>query len=79
MRAACASLCWELPRPCLSVSGWTCWDDCKYECMWVTVGLYLQEGHRVPQFHGKVRRRGGAVGPVVMWWQKGVSLLDCSV
>ncbi|XP_057392764.1 post-GPI attachment to proteins factor 3 isoform X3 [Balaenoptera acutorostrata] len=21
--------------------------------MWVTVGLYLQEGHKVPQFHGK--------------------------
>nr|XP_008517098.1 PREDICTED: post-GPI attachment to proteins factor 3 isoform X2 [Equus przewalskii] len=33
--------------------GWTCRDDCKYECMWVTVGLYLQEGHKVPQFHGK--------------------------
>ena len=38
----------------LSVSGWTCQDDCKYECMWVTVGIYLQEGHEVPQFHGKV-------------------------
>ncbi|XP_040857144.1 post-GPI attachment to proteins factor 3 isoform X5 [Ochotona curzoniae] len=37
----------------MSLAGWTCWDDCKYECMWVTVGLYLQEGHRVPQFHGK--------------------------
>ncbi|KAH0513429.1 Post-GPI attachment to proteins factor 3, partial [Microtus ochrogaster] len=37
----------------LSVSGWTCRDDCKYVCMWFTVGLYLQEGHRVPQFHGK--------------------------
>ncbi|XP_060242784.1 post-GPI attachment to proteins factor 3 isoform X2 [Meriones unguiculatus] len=37
----------------MSLAGWTCRDDCKYECMWVTVGLYLQEGHRVPQFHGK--------------------------
>ncbi|XP_074199007.1 post-GPI attachment to proteins factor 3 isoform X2 [Camelus bactrianus] len=34
-------------------ASWTCRDDCKYECMWVTVGLYLQEGHEVPQFHGK--------------------------
>ncbi|XP_009077249.1 PREDICTED: post-GPI attachment to proteins factor 3, partial [Acanthisitta chloris] len=32
---------------------WTCRDDCQYECMWVTVRLYLQGGHRVPQFHGK--------------------------
>ncbi|XP_057631063.1 post-GPI attachment to proteins factor 3 isoform X2 [Chionomys nivalis] len=38
----------------MSLAGWTCRDDCKYECMWFTVGLYLQEGHRVPQFHGKV-------------------------
>ncbi|XP_058903435.1 post-GPI attachment to proteins factor 3 isoform X2 [Kogia breviceps] len=37
----------------MSLAGWTCQDDCKYECMWVTVGLYLQEGHTVPQFHGK--------------------------
>ncbi|NWS50754.1 PGAP3 factor, partial [Probosciger aterrimus] len=34
-------------------TGWTCRDDCKYECMWLTVRLYLQRGHRVPQFHGK--------------------------
>ncbi|CAK7291144.1 post-GPI attachment to proteins factor 3 isoform X2 [Canis lupus baileyi] len=38
----------------MSLAGWTCQDDCKYECMWVTVGLYLKEGHKVPQFHGKV-------------------------
>ncbi|XP_013209605.1 post-GPI attachment to proteins factor 3 isoform X2 [Microtus ochrogaster] len=38
----------------MSLAGWTCRDDCKYVCMWFTVGLYLQEGHRVPQFHGKV-------------------------
>ncbi|XP_066220392.1 post-GPI attachment to proteins factor 3 isoform X2 [Saccopteryx leptura] len=37
----------------MSLAGWTCQDDCKYECMWATVGLYLQEGHKVPQFHGK--------------------------
>ncbi|XP_037742747.1 post-GPI attachment to proteins factor 3 isoform X6 [Chelonia mydas] len=38
----------------MSLTGWTCRDDCKYECMWLTVGLYVQEGYRVPQFHGKV-------------------------
>lgn len=35
-------------------SGWTCRDDCRYQCMWTTVGLYQAEGYRVPQFHGKV-------------------------
>lgn len=34
--------------------GWTCRDDCRYQCMWTTVGLYQAEGYRVPQFHGKV-------------------------
>ncbi|XP_032647189.1 GPI-specific phospholipase A2-like PGAP3 isoform X2 [Chelonoidis abingdonii] len=38
----------------MSLTGWTCRDECKYECMWLTVGLYVQEGYRVPQFHGKV-------------------------
>uniref|UniRef100_A0A4W3HPL5 Post-GPI attachment to proteins factor 3 n=1 Tax=Callorhinchus milii TaxID=7868 RepID=A0A4W3HPL5_CALMI len=37
----------------LAVSGWTCEDDCRYDCMWATVGLYITEGYRVPQFHGK--------------------------
>ncbi|KAM6295462.1 post-GPI attachment to proteins factor 3 [Aegotheles albertisi] len=37
----------------MGLTGWTCRDDCQYECMWVTVRLYLQGGHRVPQFHGK--------------------------
>ncbi|NWS05066.1 PGAP3 factor, partial [Motacilla alba] len=34
-------------------TGWTCRDECQYECMWLTVRLYQQGGHRVPQFHGK--------------------------
>ncbi|NWI40872.1 PGAP3 factor, partial [Picathartes gymnocephalus] len=38
----------------MSLTGWTCRDECKYECMWLTVRLYQQGGHRVPQFHGKV-------------------------
>uniref|UniRef100_A0A672PEA6 Post-GPI attachment to proteins factor 3 n=1 Tax=Sinocyclocheilus grahami TaxID=75366 RepID=A0A672PEA6_SINGR len=33
--------------------GWTCRDDCRYQCMWTTVGLYQAEGYSVPQFHGK--------------------------
>lgn len=39
---------------CCCVAGWTCRDDCRYQCMWTTVGLYQAEGYRVPQFHGKV-------------------------
>ncbi|XP_063259836.1 post-GPI attachment to proteins factor 3 isoform X2 [Prinia subflava] len=38
----------------MGLTGWTCRDECKYECMWLTVRLYQQGGHRVPQFHGKV-------------------------
>ncbi|NXH12651.1 PGAP3 factor, partial [Bucco capensis] len=37
----------------MGLTGWSCHDDCKYECMWLTVQLYVQGGHRVPQFHGK--------------------------
>ncbi|KAK4808740.1 hypothetical protein QYF61_023208 [Mycteria americana] len=37
----------------MGLTGWTCRDDCKYECMWLTVRFYVQGGHRVPQFHGK--------------------------
>ncbi|XP_028931036.1 post-GPI attachment to proteins factor 3 isoform X1 [Ornithorhynchus anatinus] len=37
----------------MRLAGWTCRDDCLYECMWLTVGLYLREGYSVPQFHGK--------------------------
>lgn len=39
---------------CSCRPGWTCRDDCRYQCMWTTVGLYQAEGYRVPQFHGKV-------------------------
>ncbi|XP_038609581.1 post-GPI attachment to proteins factor 3 isoform X3 [Tachyglossus aculeatus] len=38
----------------MRVAGWTCRDDCLYDCMWLTVGLYLRDGYGVPQFHGKV-------------------------
>ncbi|KAM7370853.1 hypothetical protein PAMP_010367 [Pampus punctatissimus] len=37
----------------MMLTGWTCRDDCRYQCMWTTVGLYQAEGYRVPQFHGK--------------------------
>lgn len=39
--------------PYMALTGWTCRDDCRYQCMWTTVGLYQAEGYRVPQFHGK--------------------------
>lgn len=37
----------------MRLTGWSCADDCQYDCMWATVGVYLTEGHKVPQFHGK--------------------------
>ncbi|XP_019738924.1 GPI-specific phospholipase A2-like PGAP3 isoform X2 [Hippocampus comes] len=37
----------------MALTGWTCRDDCRYECMWTTVGLYQAGGYNVPQFHGK--------------------------
>lgn len=39
---------------CSCIPGWTCRDDCRYQCMWTTVDLYQAEGYRTPQFHGKV-------------------------
>ncbi|KAM8795350.1 post-GPI attachment to proteins factor 3 [Eudromia elegans] len=37
----------------MSLTGWTCRDECAYECMWAAVRRYVQGGRRVPQFHGK--------------------------
>lgn len=31
--------------------------------MWATVGVYLTEGHKVPQFHGKVMRNSAFGDP----------------
>ncbi|XP_016422953.1 post-GPI attachment to proteins factor 3-like [Sinocyclocheilus rhinocerous] len=39
--------------PYMALTGWTCRDDCRYQCMWTTVGLYQAEGYSIPQFHGK--------------------------
>uniref|UniRef100_A0A674DQP7 Post-GPI attachment to proteins factor 3 n=1 Tax=Salmo trutta TaxID=8032 RepID=A0A674DQP7_SALTR len=39
--------------PYMALTGWTCRDDCRYQCMWQTVGLYQAEGYSIPQFHGK--------------------------
>lgn len=35
-----------------TVVGWTCREECEYECMWSTVHVYGEHG-RVPQFYGK--------------------------
>ncbi|KAM8946145.1 GPI-specific phospholipase A2-like PGAP3 [Pelodytes ibericus] len=37
----------------MRLTGWACLDDCRYQCMWHTVSLYIKEGYAVPQFHGK--------------------------
>lgn len=33
--------------------GWSCQDECKYMCMWITVDAFEKDGLKVPQFHGK--------------------------
>ena len=37
----------------LKLFGWTCIDDCKYECMWPTVDYFIKVENYVPQFFGK--------------------------
>ncbi|KAK3775098.1 hypothetical protein RRG08_048308 [Elysia crispata] len=32
---------------------WSCEDECKYDCMWITVDAYYLDGSSVPQFYGK--------------------------
>ncbi|XP_053373559.1 post-GPI attachment to proteins factor 3-like [Mercenaria mercenaria] len=32
---------------------WSCEDECKYMCMWITVDAFQKDGLKVPQFHGK--------------------------
>ncbi|XP_011297177.1 post-GPI attachment to proteins factor 3 [Fopius arisanus] len=36
-----------------SLFSWTCEENCKYDCMWETVGQFLEHGLQIPQFHGK--------------------------
>ena len=33
---------------------WSCSDECKYHCMWITVEAFQKDGLDVPQFYGKV-------------------------
>lgn len=33
---------------------WSCSDECKYSCMWLTVDAYKKDNSGVPQFYGKV-------------------------
>ncbi|XP_071749045.1 post-GPI attachment to proteins factor 3 [Lepeophtheirus salmonis] len=35
------------------IFGWTCSEDCGYECMWKTVDQFQRRGLQIPQFHGK--------------------------
>lgn len=32
---------------------WDCEDDCRYQCMWKSVGEFKSAGLAIPQFHGK--------------------------
>ena len=32
---------------------WDCVDECKYECMWLTVDWFIRNQYDIPQFYGK--------------------------
>ncbi|XP_060556625.1 post-GPI attachment to proteins factor 3-like [Ruditapes philippinarum] len=36
-----------------SLLRWSCEDECKYMCMWITVDAFQKDGLKIPQFHGK--------------------------
>lgn len=33
--------------------GWSCLDECKYDCMWYTVDYFIKYENFIPQFYGK--------------------------
>ncbi|KAL1501827.1 hypothetical protein ABEB36_007081 [Hypothenemus hampei] len=37
----------------LKLTFWSCLDECKYDCMWITVNGFHQRGYKTPQFYGK--------------------------
>lgn len=45
----------DLTQPLyLTLLGWSCIDECKYTCMWVTVDKFVRVyKYDVPQFYGK--------------------------
>ncbi|CAH0702081.1 unnamed protein product [Spodoptera exigua] len=32
---------------------WSCSDECRYQCMWITVDVFHNNGDDTPKFHGK--------------------------
>lgn len=43
----------------LSMTGWSCYEECKYGCQWKTIDFLLSpqvslSAKDIPQFHGKV-------------------------
>lgn len=38
----------------LTLTHWSCDDECQYECMWKTVEAFKRRSWPVPQFFGKV-------------------------
>lgn len=46
---------YEMTQPLyMRLLGWTCSEECKYECMWHTVDMHVQVYKEpVPQFYGK--------------------------
>ena len=51
--ARCGPHFWNNSSLALRVTGWSCTDDCKYECMHEITNGEMQSGKRIQQYHGK--------------------------
>jgi post-GPI attachment to proteins factor 3 len=50
----CATGIFEATKPLsLRLTGWTCMDDCKYDCMHKMTGNNIAWGQKIHQYYGK--------------------------
>ena len=62
-----ASLFFSENQPvCEKYLQWSCSDECKYGCMWITVDAFNRDSLKVPQFYGKVIFSGESCNKVFL-------------
>jgi hypothetical protein len=45
---------WEARQPVTEyLVGWSCHEDCGYECMWTSTEIIYEKYNKVPQYHGR--------------------------
>jgi len=45
---------WQSRQPITEyLIGWSCHEDCGYECMWISAEIIYSKHSRVPQYHGR--------------------------